>query len=608
MCGICGYIYDSVGAFRPDFIGPMTESLIHRGPDGSYFYTEAESGLALGHCRLKVIDLTEKGRQPMSDQAEEIWITYNGEIYNYIDLRKQLLEKGYEFSSNTDTEVIVNAYREFGEDFIHSLNGDFAFALWDKRKKALFLYRDRVGVRPLYYTYQRGIFAFASEIKSFFSHPAFSPPTLNTRKLPEYFGHLYSYGEECLFDNVIEIQPGHCISYVRGTITDHEYFNFSFDPSVRTMSHSDQVDGFKTLLDDAIQIRLNSDVPLGVYLSGGIDSSFMVARMKEKSTDPIYTYSLGFMEKHYDEFRYSDYVSQKLGTVHTKFRISGADFQDVIEKAIWHYDEPQPHLVSIPQYYLARAAQTRTTVALSGTGGDELLGGYAHYQAAVERSIRNASLKVCPSFAELQEEEKYQSQLPPELIASEFKSCNQKYIVDRLFYDSIVDYRLNLAKHFTDSPYPDFLSKMLYMDFKTHVVDMLNKDDKMNMAWGIEGRFPYLDYRLVQFALSMSPELKISKGTPKMALKQLSRSYFDESFVYRLKQAFPVPALQWLRKIGTRWLDPLKLATLDLENQIDLQQLRHLVSDPESFCRTGSPVRRIWGIYCLERWLHMWFS
>lgn len=602
MCGICGYIHVNPAAFAPDPIYAMTDTLRHRGPDGEGYHLDATHGWAMGHRRLKVIDLSDRGRQPMSDAAGTLWITYNGEVYNFADLRATLQARGHRFQSGTDTEVILYAYKEYGRRCVDYFNGDFAFALWDGDRQELLVYRDRVGVRPLYTLFQGGVFAFASEIKALFKHPALGPPCVDREKMPEYFGHLYSFGEDTLYRNVQEVQPGWGVIYAHGRVTKERYHDFTYDPAIRRLPEDEQIEGFRTLLDDAIRIRLTSDVPLGVYLSGGLDSSYMTARLTAGSTVPVHTFSLGFDRGQFNEFAYSSVVARQFGTCHTPFLVDAEDCTRAMDAAIWHYDEPLPHLVAVPQYYLAREAKRHITVALAGSGGDELLAGYAHYQAAwaCQRAHQTAPA-LTGSAHDRSPADAYQRGLADRHVASEFKSCTQRYVVEQLFAGPIPDYRDQAARFYVENDYPDFLSKMLYMDFKTHVVAMMNKDDKMNMAWGVEGRFPYLDHRLIQFALSMSPELKIREGVGKWTLKRLGAAYFEPAFIHREKQAFPTPAETWLARLPADWVAERLLAFLN--GRLRADRLKPWLLNPQAFCATGNHTRRRWGMYGLARWL-----
>jgi len=597
MCGICGYIFTDPNRFQERFIHKMNETLSHRGNDGNGTFIQCEAGFALGHTRLKILDLSERGKQPMCDNDETIIITYNGEIYNFKEEREELEKRGYRFRSQTDTEVVLYAYKEYGkEKFIHRLNGDFAFAIWDKKERELVIFRDRVGIRPVYYTFQNGVFAFASEVKALLVLPHIKKEP-NIEKFGEYMAHLYIYGHETLYKGIYELQPGESLVYKEGEMKIETYFDFTFDPLIRNMPHKEQEERFLELFDDSIVRRLNADVPVGIYLSGGIDSSLLIARLARVPNVKMYTYTLGFEYGQYNEFQYSEFVAKKFKTNHTSFIIKEDDFFDVVSKVIYHYDEPVPNIVSVPQYYLAQQAKKHITVSLAGSGGDELFAGYTHYLAAQQMAQGSLDLNSISS-----EKAAYQRTLSHPMIACEFKSCSQKYLVDNIILpinSPDNDYRQNISKYFERSNFPDFISRMLYMDFKTHVIAMMNKDDKMNMAFGVEGRFPYFDYRLVQHALSMSPELKINNGVTKYLLKELCLDYFPREFVYREKQAFPTPVELWF-KSNPRLLEfPLLKKTLgNVFNFPFIETLKE-----ELTCGKSEHTRRLWGLFCLEKWL-----
>jgi len=603
MCGICGYIQNSSGPFLDDPINLMNDVLIHRGPDGGGTYVDVQNRVCLGHRRLKILDLSDRAAQPMHNSDQSVWLTYNGEIYNYKELRLQLVKRGHTFQSDSDTEVVLNAYLEYGKDFVTKLNGDFAFSIWDSRRKTLLLYRDRIGIRPLYYAERNGVFGFASEIKALFKHPGLPRPKMRQDKIFEFFAYLCVYGEPTLFDQIYELLPGHYLERKEGKSTLRKYHTFRFDPCVRRLPHAEQMRLFANLFDDALQIRLCSDVPLGLYLSGGVDSSYLAARMGHFAGGRVHSYSLGFDHGNFNEFKFSDYASRISGTQHTKFIISADDFLQVLDSSIWHNDEPSPHIVSIPQFYLAKEAKKHITVSMAGSGGDEILAGYTHYANAMNRYLENSKPNHVDSFQN-NYEAAYHKQLNPELIAAEFKSCTQKYILDSLFRISVPDYRRSLAHAFLDNDYPDFVSKMLYMDFQSHVVSMMVKDDKMNMAFGVEGRFPFLDYRVVAFALSMSPELKINNSTGKWALKELSLNYYEHDFVYREKQAFPTPIESWMSQAAPS-PHSYKCKNSITPDMFNKDLLDIFCSDPGKLCPSGNNGRRKWGLFCLKRWCSM---
>lgn len=595
MCGICGYRVADPARFSSAPIAAMTEALRHRGPDDGGLWHDARSGVALGHRRLKVLDVSAKAAQPMCDASGRVVLVYNGEWYNYEPMRRELRKRGVRFASSSDTEVLLHAYLAYGSEFIHELNGDFAFAIWDERTRELHLARDRVGVRPLYLSEQNGVLAFASEIKALFHHPAMAKRP-NLERLPDYFGALCVMGGETLYEKVREVQPGEWLTYKSNVSTTRRYFDFRFDPALRERSESERGERFDALLDDAIRLRRISDVPLGLYLSGGVDSSYLAARANESGAR-LASYSLGFGAGQ-DEFEYSAPVAKRFSARHEAFVLEAFDFEDTLGRLLFHLDGPTPHPVAIPQYFLAARAKPQITVALSGTGGDELLAGYTHYAAALALHEGRLPLEgLAPARAA------YQRSLSPALIAAEFKSCTQRDQVLRLFPEGD-DYRQTLARHFSRSPYPDFLSSMLYMDFKTHVVQMMNKEDRMNMAHGVEGRFPYLDHRLIEFCLSLPPDDKLRDGQGKWRLKERAARYFPPEFLRRPKQAFPTPLTLWLGASPERLRFP-KLREV-LGDRLNWELVARWIEEQKA--PLAPHTRRLFGLLQLDRWLALNFG
>ena len=596
MCGICGYRYAAPARFEAAPIGPMTEALRHRGPDAGGLWSDAACGVALGHRRLKVLDLSERAAQPMSAADSRVRLVYNGEWYDYAETKRELTKRGCRFVSESDTEVLLQAYLSYGPDFLRALNGDFAFAIWDERVGELHLARDRVGVRPLYLSRQNGVVAFASEIKALFLHPAMQKRP-NLPRLRDYLSALCVFGGETLYENVQEVQPGEWLTIgTNGSITTRRYFDFAYDPAVRALPLAERGERFDALLDDAIRLRLVSDVPLGLYLSGGVDSSYLAARAAERGAK-LAAYSLGFGAG-LDEFAYSAPVAARYAQHSEAFELGPFDFEDTLARLLGALDGPTPHPVAIPQYFLAQRAKRHITVALSGTGGDELLAGYGHYAAALALHEGRLSLAgLSPQRA------RYQRALTPSLIAAEFKSCTQKDLVD-ILAPGAEDYRDSCARYFEQSPYPDFLSSMLYMDFKTHVVQMMNKEDRMNMAWGVEGRFPYLDHRLIAFCLSLSPADKLRGGQGKWLLKQRAARYFAPEFLERPKQAFPTPLARWLSASGDVLLFPaLRECLGERLNWALIERWRAEQQTP-----AAPHTRRLFGLVQLDRWLARQFT
>lgn len=597
MCGICGYVNVNARRFDAAPLSDMTDILSHRGPDGRGAFVDRAAGVALGHRRLKVLDLSVAGDQPMTRPEADVWITYNGETYNFPELRAELEARGWKFKSRSDTEVVLTAYLEYGLDFVHRLVGDFAMAIWDGRTRKLHLLRDRLGVRPLYFALINGIFFFASEIKSLLCHPLIKAK-LNRRCLGEFIGHLFVSGEDTLYQGIKEVMPGERITWVNGKISKEIYFDFSFKPEIRARSLNDQRDEFSELLDDAVNIRMRADAPIGFYLSGGIDSTTLLARAAKSEEAGLKSATLAFAHYPDQEHEYSEIVAQRFATNHQSFLIDEEDYPSLIDTIIRHHDEPVPQPVAIPQYLLAMRAKPFFDVAISGSGGDELFAGYNHY--IVARSFfENREI----GDSEDGDKGTYHQTLRPEFIAGEFKSCSQMYLVECLTNPQY-DYREVYAAWFQGNDYPDFLSRMLYMDVKTHLVAMMNKDDKMNMAAGVEGRFPFLDHRVVDYALSMSVEAKLDGPRQKVLLKDMLLSDFSSEFVEREKTAFATPMGKWF----TGHPDFLDFKSLSehLGEGLHLPSLMRLVDE---YRRGGMQhQRRLWGMYGLQRWLDMEFA
>lgn len=594
MCGVCGYIALDDRKFDPLWIDRMNEVLAHRGPEGHGKYISKENNVALGHTRLKIIDLSENASQPMSNADGTIWISFNGEIYNFLQQRKSLEQRGYSFHSCSDTEVALNLYIEHGKEFTKLLDGDFAIAIWDGVKKEIVLTRDRLGVRPLYYIFKTGLFSFASEIKAFFKIPHLRPE-FDPHSLKTYFSHLCTYGRKTMFKDVIELLPCETLTFNSGTIAVDTYFDFKFKPDVRKLTLNEQVEGFDSLFEQALKKRLVSDVPVGLYLSGGIDSTYIASKLPAITKgNPIASYTLGFTNSINNEFKYSEMAAKKFNIGNTRLFADDTDLDAIVEKVIWHHDEPPPNIVSISQYCLAREAKPLITVALAGSGADEISAGYSHYVAALECYQGNSPFK----------EDCYHSSLPPGYIAQEFKSCNQKPVMDLLLDDKSYEYRDEMTPYYENNDYPDFIAKMQYFDIKTHFLATINKDDKMNMAWAVEGRFPFLDFGLVDYALSMSPECKIFEKTNKFYLKEIVSRNFNHEFAHRPKMTFSSPIENWLKQSPLDWNKDLKIYSIGLFNR---SVLKKLGSNPDKLCKTGNNLRRIWGVYALEKWLDKFF-
>ena len=390
MCGITGFIdlwntSDARDAeARAHTLEAMCRVITHRGPDDQGVMLKR--GVALGMRRLSIIDLAG-GHQPISNEDDAVTIVFNGEIYNYRELQSDLQSRGHRFRTNSDTEAIVHAYEEFGASCVNHLRGMFAFAIWDDREKKLFIARDRVGKKPLYYSVTRGgTLVFGSELKSLLEHPEVER-NVNPQALDAYFSLGYVPDPISIFDNVEKLPPGHHLTFTNGRLTVERYWDFSYDLNSNGNGHkaSDYLDELRALLDEAVKLRLVSDVPLGAFLSGGIDSSTVVALMSRHMDQPVKTFSIGFNEDSYDELKYARLTAKKFGTDHHEFLVT-PDICDVVDQLVWHFDEPFADSSAIPTYVVSKLAREHVKVVLTGDGGDELFAGYSRYVTERHRS------------------------------------------------------------------------------------------------------------------------------------------------------------------------------------------------------------------------------
>ncbi len=562
MCGICG-VFNYNLAHRVDSakIAAMNATMAHRGPDDDGFYVKQNIGL--GHRRLSIIDL-ESGHQPICNEDKTVWIAYNGEIYNYLNLRRELESKGHRFRSKSDTETIVHAYEEYGASCIDNLRGMFAFAVWDEMKQRLFLVRDRLGIKPLYYYFDKDTVVFASEIKAILKWGV--KAEVNQRVLDSYLSLGYVPAPNTMFKGIYKLLPGHSLTCSKGEIKLYQYWDFDhIQPEEKPESYYSK--RVLELLDECIAMRLMSEVPLGVFLSGGLDSSAVVSILGQRDYKPLSTFSVGYNRQHEDcELKYADIVAQKFQTEHHVLNLESIDFFELIPKIIRYMDEPVLEAAAIPLYLLSKFARKHVTVMLSGEGSDELFGGYLIYKhmCVMERynliprflrqGIINPALK---KMAASRRDVKYTDWLPLPL--------DQRYLgVKAEVTDSLKDWLYSadlkkLAAQYSVQqelmPYyervkdKDALSQMLYVDTKVWLPDdLLLKADKMTMATSMELRVPFLDHKLVEFAASIPSRYKLKRWTEKYILKQAVAKIVPPVILNRPKKGFPVPVSTWFAK------------------------------------------------------------
>jgi asparagine synthase (glutamine-hydrolysing) len=521
MCGICG-----VFNMRKDqpvsqpVLSKMNAQIAHRGPDDCGIYLDRFIGF--GHRRLSVIDLA-KGKQPLGNEDGTVWVTYNGEIYNHKDLRPELLEKGHSFVTDCDTEVIVHAYEEYGADCVSKFNGMFAFALWDAKNETLFLARDRMGIKPLYYCVCGSSFIFASEIKAILAHPDVRLE-VDINAIPEYLLCTTLLDSKTMFKNIRSVPPGTTIVIKNGVIKLQRYWSMESNGARHNGdSFADCQEGVRELLDSAINMMAVSDVPLGTLLSGGLDSSLVSAMATKHISGQLKTFSLGYdknkaLRRDNTDSHYADLVATAYHTDHTEFLFQPQEYFDVMKKVTWHVEKPV-ELTSPSLFLLYRGVKPTVTVVMSGEGADELFAGYYFF------------LDRCKS--------KQPTEFPWAPYLDEVSSLLDPAIEKQTGYRERV--HATLIDEMGALVTEDGTNKLLYLFLKYYLVDMLERLDKTSMAWGVESRVPYLDHRLVEYVVNMPSSYKSKPDAEKILLKSIATGLLPLDVVKRKKRPVPIP-------------------------------------------------------------------
>jgi asparagine synthase (glutamine-hydrolysing) len=615
MCAICGKIYlDPSRRVTAEEIVAMRDTMIVRGPDAGEIHLDRHAGL--GHRRLSVIDLAGS-RQPMPNENGSIWITYNGEVYNFAELRRKLLGRGYRFKTTGDTEVIVHLYEEYGEDCVRHLRGMFAFAVWNARTDTLFLARDRLGVKPLYYAFTDEAFLFGSELKALMADPCFNATKqIDLEAVHAYLSFLSVPDPVCIYRGVRKLPAGHTLTLRNGRVKLRRYWDVGFEaqPGVSEPAWREQV---LEKIREAVRIRLVSDVPLGAFLSGGVDSSTVVALMASLMNRPVKTFSIGFTERAYNEASDAKLVAQHLGTDHTELILTPSSARAVIPRLLEYFDEPYADASCIPMYYVSQLAREQVTVALSGDGGDELFGGYPWrqarpaYQELLSRlpyPVRNAIRQ----FARL-----IPAGVPGANYLKHIHWPYGRYILDAIaVFDqrdrdglysaaahrelSEVDPYLHHLPNLRARPLQPWKARMMEYDLKTYLPnDVLTKVDRMSMLNSLEAREPLLDHELVELAARIPSDLKIRSGVSKYIMKKAIAPYLPEEVLAKRKQGFSIPLETWLRTdLRNEVLDTLRSG-----NRHGIFDRRALERITDDFFR-GDDQRnyQVWTLYAFEHW------
>lgn len=598
----------------------MRDILDHRGPDDGGIHVDGNIGL--GHRRLSIVDVAH-GAQPMFNADRSCSIVYNGEVYNHTDHRDDLIARGYKFQNRSDTGTILHLYEAHGRDCVDYLRGMFAFAIWDKRKQELFIARDRFGVKPLYYVHDSdGNLFFASEIKALLSGGAVKPE-INFNALPDQFANHGTSGDETLYRGVKRLMPGHTMVWKDGKIDIREFWDLSFEPKHEARSDAEYIDEWRELFRQSVELRLMADVPLGMFLSGGIDSSAIAAMMSTMVTEPIKTFSVAFNERDANELEYARLVAKKFGTDHHEITITPEQFFEALPNLVWHEDEPIGFLASVPLYFVSKLAQQHVKVVLTGEGADETMAGYGRYAKA---------LKL------LNYGEKYESVTPgflrdavrggvATLPASMSRKLGRTFLsresdIENLFFDNFSVFSTSMQKELfaretrerigNTDPYflqnrlidkcdaEDVLDKLLYADTKTYLHELLMKQDQMSMAASIESRVPFLDHNLVEFTARMPREMKLRGGTTKWILREAMKGILPTEILDRPKMGFPVPIGGWFRGEFKHIVDEYVLGSRAMERGIfDAGFVKKLVAEHNA---GANHDERLWSLVNFEIW------
>jgi asparagine synthase (glutamine-hydrolysing) len=625
MCGIAGIVSASeLPTGDRQRVLAMRDSIVHRGPDAEGIFVDRQA--ALGHRRLSIVDLAT-GKQPLANEDETVWISFNGEIYNHRDLRRELEGLGHLYRTQSDTESIVHAYEQWGDACVDHLRGMFAFAIWDSRRHRLLVARDRLGIKPLYWARCGDRFIFASEIKAILQS-GLVPPQPNECAIPELLGTRSLAGSETMFKDIYKLLPGHVLAFERGEVTCRRYWDVptDHDLSAPAQSREDDVRRFRDLLEESIRLRLMSDVPLGVFLSGGIDSSAIAALMARMIGKPLNTFSVAFKARAFSELHYARQVSQAIGANAHEIVIDERDFFGALPRLIWHEDEPIAHPSSVPLYFVSKLARESVTVVLTGEGSDELLAGYGKYPRSLLNWRAGSIYAKTVPHAVRHRLAASAGRVPGRVgryVRRSFVGVD--HVPDLTFFDTfagvdlarqrrLLSPRVALLanqeraygasmKHFNA---PDertsMLDRVLYADMKTYLVELLMKQDQMSMAASIESRVPFLDHQLVEFAARLPADRKLSGLSTKRILREAVQDVLPRQILERPKMGFPVPFGPWLQN---GWGSVVREVLLDRRTRqrgiLEPAEVERLLTSAAT-SSNGQDADAVWGLLNLELW------
>jgi len=625
MCGICGiFNFARNEPVNSEILRRMNQKLVHRGPDGEgYFFTEGKNfSLGLGMRRLAIIDLAT-GHQPIYNEDKSLAIVFNGEIYNFLELRQDLIQRGHRFYTKSDTETIVHLYEEYGTDCLKHLVGMFAFALWDNHKKQLFLARDRLGKKPLFYLQQEGTFAFASELSALLELPFnFS---LNYPALDLFLLYQYIPSPHSVFTEIKKLPPANFLLLREdGKIKTENYWSIDFrQPKKNNRALAEEQ--FTEIFRTAVKQRLISDVPLGAFLSGGIDSSLVVAQMSELSPGPVKTFTIGFSDRDFSEIEYARTISQLFHTEHQEFIVQPLAIE-ILPKIVWHYSEPFADPSALPSYYVAQLTRKYVTVALNGDGGDENFGGYLRYLALKISQDIEKFPGLAPILKFLA-----RTSLPAHLTGKKLWNYFQRMaaalqlsaaernllwhgFVNKTWRDKIYSAEMKerlsefppaenyLLDKFNQAPAQDIVEKSFYADLTGYLPEcLLVKMDIATMANSLEARSPFLDHRLVEWAITLPPGWKIHHFTTKYFLRKLLAKKVPAKICRRRKQGFGLPLDNWFRQELSGYIRDILLSPAAVQRgYFNIAEIKNLLAEHQS--GQGNHGYKLWALLVLELW------
>jgi asparagine synthase (glutamine-hydrolysing) len=630
MCGIAGIVeFGRDTRASASALRDMCHAMTHRGPDDEGLYTDG--CLGIGMRRLSIVDLAT-GHQPISNEDGSLWIVFNGEIYNHLALREELVARGHRYSTHSDTETIIHAFEEYGADCVHHLRGMFAFAIWNRNTKTLFIARDRLGIKPLYYKLAPERLLFGSEIKVILAHGGIRPE-FNRAVLPEYLAFGYLSGEETFYAGIRKLPPGHTLTISPdGRAETRQYWDLDASQPHESRDEHYYVRAYRELLEGAVQSHLMSDVPLGVFLSGGLDSSAVAALMTKIRRESIETFSVGYGEQTYSELPFARTVASHINSQHREVLVGENDFFSALPHLIWHEDEPIVWPSSVSLYFVARLARERVTVVLTGEGSDETLAGYTRYaftlkNAAIDRPYRSvvpgalrrtlrdvianssllgATLRRKLEHTFLGKDGAAWDSFYFDNFFSAFSATEQNGLLTAEFerqfdpvtaYNNVLDYWERSATQAGGA----MLQRLLYTDIKTYLVELLMKQDNMSMAASIESRVPFLDHVLVEFATRVPREVQIQGLAGKRILKKAMEDLLPHEIIYRPKLGFPTPWSGWLAGPRLETIRAMLVEPRSLERGYFRRDAIEKLFD-EHRAKHRDNYDRIWRLLNLELW------